>query len=144
MRGDYRRSDCTRDYDGDGITDIAIARRGNDRRPLSTGIYGRAQITPPESNTGVLQAPTAILLDAPVPADYDGDGKYDLAVYRFGTPPDNNYIVLKSSDGGSIYQPWGNFTTDYILPGDYDGDGKADFAVARTGAAASAPLTLVD
>ena len=47
---------------------------------------------------------------------------------------------MKSSDGGVIYQPWGNFATDYILPGDYDGDGKFDFAVARTGATANIPM----
>ena len=48
--------------------------------------------------------------------------------------------MLRSSDGVTTYQNWGNFTSDYILPGDYDGDGKYDYCVARTGATATSPM----
>jgi hypothetical protein len=131
----------TRDYDGDGITDVAVARRGaTTGDPLTWYIRQSSNNTARVVNWGTTGADANSFYDAPVPADYDGDGKTDLAIYRFGTAPDNNYIVLKSSDGGSIYQPWGNFTTDYILPGDYDGDGKADFAVGRTGATNTTPM----
>lgn len=79
--------------------------------------------------------------DTPVPGDYDGDGKFDVAVYRFGgLSPNNTFIVRRSSDASVQYQPFGNFNTDYVVPGDYDGDGKYDFAVARTGATSSTPL----
>ena len=130
-----------RDYDGDGKTDVAVARRGaTTGDPLTWYIRQSSTGTARVVNWGVTGAANNAFYDAPIPADYDGDGKVDLAIYRFGSGPDNFYIVLKSSDGGTIYQPWGNFTTDYILPGDYDGDGKADYAVGRTGATATSPM----
>ena len=129
-----------RDYDGDGITDVATFRRGAAAgnpaiwyiRQSSDGITRVAHW----GTTG----PSINNWDVPIPGDYDGDGKFDLAVYRAGTlTPTNTYIILRSSDGASVFQPFGNFVTDYISPGDYDGDGKFDYAVARTGVG-SAPM----
>lgn len=129
-----------RDYDGDGITDVATVRRGTTTGdPLTWYIRQSSNNTARVVHWGVTGAAANSFFDAPCPGDYDGDGKFDLAIYRFGTPPDNNFIVLKSS-GGVIYQPWGNFTTDYIAPGDFDGDGRWDFVAARTGAAAANPM----
>ncbi|CAN5380258.1 hypothetical protein BH10ACI1_BH10ACI1_08770 [soil metagenome] len=130
-----------RDFDGDGKTDVAVARRGaTTGDPLVWYIRQSSNNTARIVNWGITGADSNSFYDAPVPGDYDGDGKFDIAIFRFGTAPDNNWIVLKSSDGGSIYQQWGNFTTDYILPGDYDGDGKYDFGVARTGATNASPM----
>ncbi len=137
-----------RDYDGDGITDIAIFRRGaalGDQanwwiRYSSIGfsVPGNDQVFPFGTTGDVVGGSSG---DTPVPGDYDGDGKFDVAVYRFGgLNPNNTFIVRRSSDGTAQYQPFGNFNTDYIVPGDYDGDGKYDFAVARTGATSTSPV----
>ena len=121
-----------RDYDGDGITDIAVFRPGATSTAQTTW-YIR------NSSNGSLRVEafgltgTGTTFDTPIPGDYDGDGKFDIAVYRVGLSPANTFIVKRSSDGVVTFQGFGNFATDYIVPGDYDGDGKFDPAVARPG-----------
>ncbi len=61
-------------------------------------------------------------------ADFDGDGKTDISVFR----PSNSYWYVSKSSGGYLFIPWG-LSTDTLMPGDYDGDGKTDFAVHRLG-----------
>jgi hypothetical protein len=130
-----------RDYDGDGITDVAVFRDGASAAAQTTW-YIRNSATGTARVEGFgLTGDGLNNYDTPVPGDYDGDGKVDLAVYRFLLTPANNYIVKRSSDSAITYQQFGNFATDYILPGDYDGDGKTDLAVARTGATGTSPLT---
>ena len=60
-------------------------------------------------------------------ADFDGDGKTDLALWRSGT---GTWLILDSASGTERTRQWGQ-SGDIPVPGDYDGDGKADFAVWR-------------
>jgi hypothetical protein len=60
-------------------------------------------------------------------ADFDGDGKTDLSVFR---PNDGVWHVLNSSNGN--YSAFGfGISGDIVTPGDFDGDGKTDYAVFR-------------
>ena len=60
-------------------------------------------------------------------ADYDGDGRTDVSVYR---PSDGYWYTNRSSTGFNALQ-WGGAVGDTAVPGDYDGDGRADFAIWR-------------
>ena len=59
-------------------------------------------------------------------ADFDGDGKTDLSVFR---PSEGNWYLNRSTDGFTVLN-WG-ISTDTLVPGDYDNDGKTDVAVFR-------------
>jgi hypothetical protein len=60
-------------------------------------------------------------------ADFDGDGKSDISVYR---PDTGAWYALLSSNSGFSAVAFG-LPTDIPVPGDYDGDGKTDRAVFR-------------
>ena len=60
-------------------------------------------------------------------ADFDGDRKSDISVFR---PDTGVWYVQKSNGSGFIIVQFG-LATDIPTPGDYDGDGKTDQAVFR-------------
>jgi uncharacterized delta-60 repeat protein len=120
------------DYDGDGKTDIAVFRRGDD----STWYILRSSDNAFQAiQWGARNVEQPILFDTPVPADYDGDGKTDLAVWRLTDHLSEpaRFLIRQSANGGARVQQWGNLS-DRPVPADYDGDGKADLAVYRGGA----------
>ena len=59
-------------------------------------------------------------------ADFDGDGKSDLSVFR---PSDGNWYLQRSTQGFTGVN-WG-VSSDILTPGDYDGDRKTDVVVFR-------------
>jgi hypothetical protein len=64
--------------------------------------------------------------DIPAPADFDGDSKADLSIFR---PSTGQWWILQSSNGSLLAITFGQ-NGDSPVPADYDGDGKADIAVS--------------
>jgi hypothetical protein len=62
-----------------------------------------------------------------LPADYDGDGFTDYAVWR---PSTATWFILPSRARAAYSVQWG-FPDDIPVTGDFDGDAKADLAVWR-------------
>lgn len=117
------------DYDGDGQTDIAVWRPANGVWYIQQSGDGGALLVKWGMTT---MHPTGGLPDVPVPADYDGDGRADLAIWR---PDTGEWWVSRSSNDYDQTNPlvfrWGKLG-DVPVEADYDGDGRADFAIFRS------------
>lgn len=78
------------------------------------------------STLGFTYVQWGLSTDKVVAADYDDDGKVDVAVFR-----DGQWYILKSSDGTLAVQSFGQ-AGDKPLVGDLNGDGKVDMVIRRT------------
>ena len=72
-------------------------------------------------------------LDASMPADYDGDGRADIATFRADSdlsPGSADWFIRPSSDPAAGYsRSFGaSGGLDVPVPADYDGDGRDDIA----------------
>ena len=90
------------------------------------------------STLGLTAVKWGVSNDTPAPADYDGDGKTDISIWRengFGDPNFSYFFILHSSDGTVQQEQFGRLGDEPLEAGDWDGDGKADPAVYRNGMA---------
>jgi uncharacterized delta-60 repeat protein len=103
------------DFDKDAKADVSVYRNGTWYLSNST--------------SGISIVQFGLASDKIVPADYDGDGEMDIAVFR---PSDGNWYSLNSHDGTFSVFHFG-MNGDVPVVGDYDADGRADQAVYRGG-----------
>jgi hypothetical protein len=123
----------TADFDGDGKTDPTVAR--------NTGGGATGQVTwfiQKSSDGSSTAQPWGLATDFFLPADFDGDHKADIAVWRAGPPFGSYFYILQSATNTVRADQFGQTGDDPTVIGDYDGDGKADPAVYRPGASAGA------
>ncbi|MFP5317677.1 MAG: FG-GAP-like repeat-containing protein [Acidimicrobiia bacterium] len=104
--------DVPSDFNGDGISDVAIYRP-------STGQWYVRNGNPALVTWGGAQG------DIPVPADYNGDGTDDVAIYR---PSTGQWFIR---NGNPALVTWGGSPGDIPVPADYNGDGTDDVAIYR-------------
>ena len=105
----------------------------------------------PQDIAFLVNGTVATRRNSPKFADFDGDGKMDLGVTRWGVAPTSpSEWYIKNSGGSDAYAQFGvragttrGYTgvglVDIVLPEDFDGDGKADIAVYRDGGTAAEP-----
>ncbi len=149
------------DFDGDGKSDYAIVR--NTVAPLSGDVRVNSDLSAERGsifkqmgtedlgvnpgtnrvwyinnsgdNGSTVQAfGTGATSEIFVPADYDGDGRADIAVWRSQSatgPGGAFFYVLNSSNSTVTQTDFGIQGDNPTVVGDYDGDGLADPAVFR-------------
>jgi hypothetical protein len=132
------------DFNQDGKTDLVIATQGSYNQPAQGHTNDVLAILAGKGD-GTFQPVSAFLGGTNpvfvVVADFNGDGKPDLAVAnegRYGGPPydypgGSVAIYLGHGDGtfgSAVYYPAGTGSS-YLAAGDLNGDGKPDLAVAH-------------
>jgi hypothetical protein len=113
----------TGDFDGDGITDIAVYTPSTNTWDIKRSLL--PELIFKQGKAG----------DIPVVGDFDGDGITDVGVY---TPTTGVWTVSESTVGTVTLGPIGGAYTllasDIPVPGNYDNTGKAELAVYRAAA----------
>lgn len=120
-------ADAPVDFDGDGKTDWVVAR--------NTGGGASGQLTWFWNINGSAN-PTAASAwglngDFLTPADFDGDQKDDIAVWRSGAALTAAFYILQSQTNTVRFEAFGQTGDNPTVVNDYNGDGKDDLAVWR-------------
>lgn len=121
-------NDAPLDMDGDGKTDLVLVR--------NTGGGAGGQLTWYTRTSGdqfLTPQQWGVEGDKPVSADFDSDGRDDIAVWRPGQQ--GRFYIIHSSTQTLNVIDFGQTGDDPTVVSDYTGDGIDDLAVYRPGTA---------
>lgn len=121
----------TGDFNGDGKTDFAVSNSADNTISIFLGNGAGGFTAAPGSSIALgagEQTPGAL-----VAADFNGDGKLDLAAVNRAT---NNVTVLDGNGDGTFTTALGSplsvgASPEALAAGDLNGDGRADLAVVN-------------
>ena len=108
----------TVDFDGDGRSDFSTARYNAE---VLWRVFNSSTNTLTETRWGSSSAG-----DFFAAGDYDGNGAFDIAVFRAGT-----WYILDQANNTFRTEYFGQ-SGDVPAPNDYDKDGKSDLTIARS------------
>jgi hypothetical protein len=125
------------DFDGDGKSDCVVVRYVSVTDPIPS-FASRLRWFILRSSGGWMATDFGIEIggsnyDEFVPEDYDGDGKWDIAIWRrFSQQNSQSYFYIWQSATNSLrVVPWGLDSDTPWQTQDFDGDGKADLTITR-------------
>lgn len=115
------------DYNADGCADLAVVR-SEEAETASANLRWLIRYLPcrGERAESSEEVEFGKLGDIPLPADFDGDGALELAVFR----PEMGRWYIRESDGNVRVVKWSVEDAQPFV-GEFDGDKKADLAFYR-------------
>ena len=119
------------DFNADGRTDFDVIRNTGGGSNGQVTWYQGINVNGQPNGAGSFGQDWGLASDIFVPADYDGDHKTDLAVWRAGELA--YFYIFESSTMTARTLQFGQTGDDPTVVGDYTGDGFADPAVYREG-----------
>ena len=129
------------DFNGDGKVDIAVTAPGKDTLAVYLG-NGDGTFQAPKLSTIPLNAGQSLSASPLVAADFNHDGKLDLAIVGSDNTNTTVYILPGNNTGTfstshailtapTALSVWGSSVHNMVL-GDFDADGNADIALTTT------------